>query len=361
MKSVVVENGSVIVDIAGDTLTAVMINAQGLEKDKFSIVKRGTVVPVRIAEPKQLPVFINWYAIAAIAKPTEAVSPGALTQLGIEIDPLSITSPVPARITWQTNDTSWTISPGVAEFTLVPGHVTRLTAEASYSDSLFPLAAPQLIMQTDEGEIQGQGMIILPAYKTTSIPRMSARPSIDGLLEENELSGLERRDDMIEYSGTGPAQIGTEFYLGLYGNELYIAIVNHEPEMHKLVVTEFERDGAVWGDNCNEIFIKLVDDPLYFQFIVGAGGHVFDAKNGSTPGAIAWNSDFKSGVRRGADNWTTEVLIPLDIFKRKVKTDDRLRLNIIRNSPIHGELSQWSHTYRQGNHQPNFFGTAVIK
>ena len=361
MKRVVVENGSVIVDIADDTLTAVMINAQGVQRDLFSIVKRGTVAPTRIAEPRQLPGYINWQAIEAVARLTTVVPPGVVTPLSIEIDAQSLPTPIPARITWQTDDTGWTVSPHAVEFTMTSGQVTRLTAEASYRDHLFPLATPLLFMQTDKGEMQGQGMIIVTAYKKTRIHRMSALPKIDGLLEELELAGLTQRDDMIEYNGKGPAEVGTEFYLGIYGNQLYIPIVNHEPEMNKLVLTDYERDGDVWADNCNEIFLQLEGEANYFQFVVGAGGHVFDAINDPTPGAAVWDSDFKSAVHRAADGWTTEVLIPLDMFEREVKAGDRLRVNITRNSPIHAELSQWSHTYQLGNHQPKFFGTAVIE
>jgi len=55
MKRVFVEHGSVIVDVEGDTLTSIMINAKGEKRDLFSVVKRGLITPTRIANPKQLP------------------------------------------------------------------------------------------------------------------------------------------------------------------------------------------------------------------------------------------------------------------------------------------------------------------
>ena len=51
MRSIVLEHGSVLVDVKGDTLTARMINREGVQSDIFSIVKRGSVTPVRIALP----------------------------------------------------------------------------------------------------------------------------------------------------------------------------------------------------------------------------------------------------------------------------------------------------------------------
>ncbi|MBC8003348.1 MAG: metallophosphoesterase family protein [Opitutaceae bacterium] len=53
MRSIVMEHGSVIMDVNGDTLVARMINRNGVERDLFSVVKRGKVTPVRLALPWQ--------------------------------------------------------------------------------------------------------------------------------------------------------------------------------------------------------------------------------------------------------------------------------------------------------------------
>jgi acid phosphatase type 7 len=55
MKSVVLEFGSVIMDIDGDTLTGIMLNKDGEKRDQFRIIKSGRVAPTRIANPRQLP------------------------------------------------------------------------------------------------------------------------------------------------------------------------------------------------------------------------------------------------------------------------------------------------------------------
>ncbi|QDT14268.1 purple acid phosphatase family protein [Alienimonas californiensis] len=51
MKRILLEHGSVVVDVDGDALTAVMINKHGETRDLFQIVKRGEVSPQRIADP----------------------------------------------------------------------------------------------------------------------------------------------------------------------------------------------------------------------------------------------------------------------------------------------------------------------
>jgi hypothetical protein len=53
MRKTIVEHGSVIIDVYGDTLTATMVNKNGSTRDAFSMVKRGKVELARIALPWQ--------------------------------------------------------------------------------------------------------------------------------------------------------------------------------------------------------------------------------------------------------------------------------------------------------------------
>lgn len=53
MKKTMLEFGSVLVDVDGDTLTGRMVNRSGKVRDLFSMVKRGKVEPVRLALPWQ--------------------------------------------------------------------------------------------------------------------------------------------------------------------------------------------------------------------------------------------------------------------------------------------------------------------
>ncbi len=53
MREIILEHGSVILDIDSDTLNAIMLNKEGQTRDVFSIVKRGSVTPTRVANPWQ--------------------------------------------------------------------------------------------------------------------------------------------------------------------------------------------------------------------------------------------------------------------------------------------------------------------
>jgi hypothetical protein len=53
MREIILEHGSVLLDIDGDTLTGTMLNKEGKIRDIFNIVKRGKVSPTRVEDPWQ--------------------------------------------------------------------------------------------------------------------------------------------------------------------------------------------------------------------------------------------------------------------------------------------------------------------
>ncbi len=62
MRSILTEHGSLLVTIEGNTMNGVMINKVGAERDVFSIVKQGEVIPERVTSP--------WQPSAALDAPT---------------------------------------------------------------------------------------------------------------------------------------------------------------------------------------------------------------------------------------------------------------------------------------------------
>lgn len=77
MRKIVVEHGSVIVNVHEDTLTAIMLNKDGATRDLFSIVKSGQVTPQRIAHPWQAPAYTPTVAarpVPPVPQPTSLPS-----------------------------------------------------------------------------------------------------------------------------------------------------------------------------------------------------------------------------------------------------------------------------------------------
>jgi hypothetical protein len=88
MRKTILEHGSLLVDIQGDTLTGYMIDHYGDVRDTFSIVKRDGVTPMRLAYP--------WVPPAWIA----AKAPATMDELGTS-PPDSYLELIPRNATWQ--------------------------------------------------------------------------------------------------------------------------------------------------------------------------------------------------------------------------------------------------------------------
>jgi len=370
MKRVFVEHGSVIVDVKGDTLTAIMLNSEGKQRDLFSIIKRGKVTPQRIAKPKQLPPFVKVDSLASLK--LGPVAPfGGRTQATLEIMAIPDDMAAPgskAHIEWDTTGTAWTIEPKSAAVSLPRGQKLQVPFTLLLVGNYFPLPAAKITYDLAEPEEHAEGeeeeheppkpvrmpITVLPYQSVTAQP-MQAAPVIDGMLSEQELAGLTKQSNLITYKGTGLANYQTEFYTGIIDGKLYLAIVNHEPGMAKMQLREREFDGALYSDDSSEIFLQRPGAKDHYQLIINATGQRYDSRGTITD----WNGNWTTAVQRGTDRWVSESLISLDMLG-PLKPGDTIRFNLVRNNLVQGETSQWSHTNRGGNHRPEYFGTIVL-
>ena len=119
------------------------------------------------------------------------------------------------------------------------------------------------------------------------------------------------------------------------------------------------RDGPVWPQDCNEIFIVPPGSKDYYQFVMSAGMGMYDSKNGWTPKNIQWNGNWKGATKLGKAAWYAEYLIPLKELGMVPTPGDMFRFNFCRNNKASKEYSQWSMTYKSA-HEPKSFGRAYI-
>ncbi|HVF09556.1 MAG TPA: metallophosphoesterase [Abditibacteriaceae bacterium] len=354
MKRVFVEHGSVIVDVAGDTLTAIMLNFEGRQRDLFSIVKRGKVTPKRIANPKQLPDRIDYGAMTEMLLP-QIPAANTPTKINLEVKELpaaAIEEGAPLTIEWDTTGTSWQVEPKTATVKLSPGRTAQHGFTVSRKGELFPLPTARTTFLTEGGEELARMSLALPSYKRASVTPMKATPTIDGVLSEQELAGLTRQSDLIIDNGSGLSKFPTDFYLGLHENKLYVAVVNHEPEIKKIRTRVLDIYADILRYDSNAIFIQRQGQDDYYVMGVDATGKRYDSKRTDA----TWEGEWSAATKRGTDRWITELLIPLDILGQPIQPGDVLRFNLIRNNRAHGETSQWSFTNRS-DHRPEYFGT----
>ncbi len=81
MRTVVVEHGSVLIDVSDDTLTGIMVNKLAERRDLFQIVKRGTVTPQIVAVPRVLPPFSLPVKTTSVDAKGEPVLPAGAVSL----------------------------------------------------------------------------------------------------------------------------------------------------------------------------------------------------------------------------------------------------------------------------------------
>lgn len=113
MKRIIVEHGSCLISISGNTLTGQMLNSQGVIRDTFSIVKKGTVKHAPLENPKLHPDYRPNPSKTAAPK-TSAIPKGSMPLIdqGANWSYLAGAHPDGKPIAWTTpgfNSSSWKI------------------------------------------------------------------------------------------------------------------------------------------------------------------------------------------------------------------------------------------------------------
>ena len=156
----------------------------------------------------------------------------------------------------------------------------------------------------------------------------------------------------------------TEFKVLAGDDALYIGITCREPLMDKLKMAAVERGGAVYLDDCVEIFI----DPTgrrtnYYHFLLSAGNVQLDdyrieaGANTNGPYGGLW----ESAVFRGRDFWTAEIRIPYSAFFYTQSAEFRKEwaFNVCRERQTVYEISSWAQM-NTGFHAPDLFGVMTV-
>ena len=141
---------------------------------------------------------------------------------------------------------------------------------------------------------------------------------------------------------------------------IYIAFLNPEPDMKAVVAEATDRDGEVWRDDSNEIFLDPTGKrETYFQFIVNTKGVLLDGNTRDS----SWDSGATVAAKTMKDAWSVEVAVPLSSLgvtgSLKGKT---WAANFCRNRRATGEpeLQAWADT-GESFHNPEAFKDLTFK
>ena len=162
---------------------------------------------------------------------------------------------------------------------------------------------------------------------------------------------------------TVPSKDRTTLFALANKEGLALHIVANEPNMKKLVTNASKRDdGVAWLDDCYEIFLVNRNRRENRQYIITAGGQIFDGTRGIDMNIHdwTWNSGLKLKQSKTSGFHTTTVFIPWSDLNTNFKDMPEIMFQLFRRQ-THGDhqkgdyQSLFVHLDRHF-YSPEFFG-----
>jgi hypothetical protein len=127
---------------------------------------------------------------------------------------------------------------------------------------------------------------------------------------------------------------------------LYLAFRCEEPQMDKLQITPFPRDGELWTNDCIEVFISPFEDQSrFYHLIADANGQIYDALSSSGKEDSRYDLSIIAKTQKQPNGWTLELAIPLsDIGLSNAR---EALMNFGRERKPISELSSWHGLFAQ--------------
>ena len=217
----------------------------------------------------------------------------------------------------------------------------------------------------------------VPDPKSIVVPRIDAKVSIDGVLDERVWQAAVRLTPFVRYDTMGAARVGTDVRVWYDQAALYLGWTCEDRDIQ---ATFTQHDSRFWEEEVVEFYVTPTALDRYFELQWNPLGGTFDAIIQNQIGADGVSQQFKGdwsytatsmthavkvvgSVQNSSDRderWTVEVRIPFaDLNARTPGRGDVWRGNFYRFSRDRdAELEQlsWSPIIWPGFHQPNRFG-----
>ena len=180
-------------------------------------------------------------------------------------------------------------------------------------------------------------------------------PLLDGKLDDDCWKTAGVMDNFSLMDGSGKPTAATKAWVTTDGVNLYVAVECEEKLMGNIITNVRENQGAVYSDDCVEVFIDSdYSGREYYQICVNSLGYYY---TGGSKGS--WTPLLKTAASRGDDRWTVEMAIPLADLKIKNRL---FGFNVCRERrPLEVfELICWSPTGERFG-EPSRFGEASFE
>ena len=164
--------------------------------------------------------------------------------------------------------------------------------------------------------------------------RVSTPIRIDGKLDDAAWQKAPAYEQFVNAETQAPAPVRNSVKVLYDDKAIYFGIRCEEPNAAEMKLAPLPRDGGLFQHNCIEIML----DPgrtqeLYWHFMVGASGSIYDAYRDSGVGVVeeAWNGSWNAKSYVGKGFWSCEVKIPFFNFARRKPISGEWGVNVIRN------------------------------
>ena len=162
--------------------------------------------------------------------------------------------------------------------------------------------------------------------------------------------------NFVTVDGEQLPEAATRVWVSRTTEALKFHIECQEPLMPQTFANVTAHDGAVWNDDCVELFLQAADWKEYAHFIVNSLGTQYDEMG---RGGRDWNPEWTAKAERKVYDWTVDIEIPYASLGVTPAEGDVWKFNVCRCRKAVAELSSWSPSPSCSFHDVASFGRMV--
>lgn len=175
------------------------------------------------------------------------------------------------------------------------------------------------------------------------VPFCQSPPVVDG--KPDDWSTSVSLKPFSVYDKALPARKQTEVKLAYDAKCLYVFFQCDEPNPDSMNKKINHRDGAVWEDDCVELFLyPETENAKKIHILVNSSNVIRDELLKDGNGDASWDCAFKSAVKMEDGKWFVEMAIPWEAIGLR-NAPEKMSANFNRQEYSAGEASGWSCTY----------------
>ncbi len=217
-------------------------------------------------------------------------------------------------------------------------------------------------------------LVLIAERPNLRVPMVDEPPAIDGRPDDAAWELAAAAGDFMVLGGDGVrAEADTRALVCFDDEAIYVAFECEEPNVAGLVLDAAEDGGAVWGDDCVEVFLDIEHDRSgYVHLGVSASGAKWQERRlgarfyttwyGADAGGEVPMPEWTAAASVAEDRWWAEMRLPFSEVGGRPGLGETWGANFCRTRRATGEErnSTWSYTEGEYYAVPDRFGTLAF-